>query len=314
MLTLPLSISSVAAAAQLVVQSEHQVSLLDPLTGVLKPLASFGEDWTNEAGSTGLGCNASHCISIGSWSMSPHCIGIFEKADPTNIHAVPLVGTTSGFSAPAFIESAREWQVLDLAGTLYRIDDALTLHKIAKASAFDPAQPYYYHAAPVPRDIGNDTMWCALSSASEPQGQVEGCFNASNMVAETSTLADPAGYNTNIATCGFCAAVGRLVCAGYNGTQYGVVGFDVHHGYNPNPSTVLGADPRTAGWKYGFSVGKFAVLGDGMFVMLAQPNLGVQRHAELFVTKFDPATRVLSAVSATVQPALDDGNLAWSAF
>ena len=179
-LTLPLSISSVAAAAQLVVQSEHQVSLLDPLTGVLKPLASFGEDWTNEAGSTGLGCNASHCISIGSWSMSPHCIGIFEKADPTNIHAVPLVGTTSGFSAPAFIESAREWQVLDLAGTLYRIDDALTLHKIAKATAFDPAQPYYYHAAPVPRDIGNDTMWCALSSASEPQGQVEGCFNASN--------------------------------------------------------------------------------------------------------------------------------------
>jgi hypothetical protein len=42
---------------------------------------------------------------------------------------------------------------------------------------------------------------------------------------------------------------------------------------------LLGADPRTAGWKYGFGVYKFMVLRDGTFVMLAQPNLGVQRHA-----------------------------------
>jgi len=301
-----------APAALLVVQSAHQVSLLDPLSGVLKPLASFGPDWTNDSGSTGLGCNSTHCISIGSWAMSPHCIGIFEKADPNRIRAMPLVGTTAdGFSAPAFVESAQEWQVLDTSGTLHRIDDALSLHKIATASPpFSP--PYFYHAAPVPNSADGSAMWCALSSASEPKGQVEGCFSALDMAAVSSNPAGAGGYATNIAGCGFSAALGRLVCAGYNGTQYGLVGFDAS---KPSmPSALLGVDPRTAGWKYGFSVGKLAVLGDGTFVMLAQPNLGVQRSAQLFVTIWDPATQELSAVNTTVQPALNDGNLAWALF
>ena len=80
----------------------------------------------------------------------------------------------------------------------------------------------------------------------------------------------------------FCDRAGRLACAGYSGTQYGVVAFDTSA---PSmPSEMLGVDARTNGWSYGFSVTQFAVLGD-LFVMLAQPNLGVQRHAELFVSK-----------------------------
>jgi hypothetical protein len=95
-------------------------------------------------------------------------------------------------------------------------------------------------------------------------------------------------------------------------------------------STLLGTDPRTADWEYGFGVSHFAVLGgsrpgsgaggiggndEELFVMLAQPNLGVQRHAQLFVTKWDPATNALSPVgTSAVQPALDGGNLAWAMF
>ena len=81
------------------------------------------------------------------------------------------------------------------------------------------------------------------------------------------------------------------------------------------PSTLLGVDPRTVEWKYGFSVNHFAALSEGMFVMLAQPNLGVQRHAELFVVKLEQSTQELMAVGpGAVQPGLDDGNLQWAVF
>ena len=69
-----------------------------------------------------------------------------------------------------------------------------------------------------------------------------------------------------------------------------------------------------AAWNYGFSVSKFTILGNDTFVMLAQPDLGVQRHAELFVTRWDPDIRKLSAVSRAVQPGLNDGNIAWAVF
>jgi hypothetical protein len=59
-------------------------------------------------------------------------------------------------------------------------------------------------------------------------------------------------------------------------------------------------------------VSKFAVLGD-LFVMLAQPNLGVQRHAELFVTKWDAASKTIMPVATAVQPELDR-SVAWAAF
>jgi hypothetical protein len=306
MLAVPMSLLPLALTS-LVMQTGRTVSLLDPLTATLKPLASFGSDWTN-TGSTGLGCNATHCISIGSFAMSPWCIGVFELADPTRIRAAPLKGLYS-FSAPAFVHAGgtMEWQVLDHAGGLHRIDDDLSLQKIASAASFHP--PYYYHATPVPTRA--HTLWCALSAAAEPKGQVEGCFNASNMAAATRSPAGTAGYDTNIADCGFSAGLGRLVCAGHNGKQYGVVAFDAH---TPSmPSRLLGADARTAGWQYGFGVTKFAALGNSSFVMLAQPNLGVQQHSELLVTRWDPVTGTLSAVARASQPALDDaGNSAWA--
>jgi hypothetical protein len=240
--------------------------------------------------------------------MSPYCIGVFEKAVPTRIRVVPLSATAS-FSTPAYIDSTGEWQVLDASGSLYRIDDALlSLHKLATASSFFP--PYYYHATPVPtRALPARILWCALGS--ERTGQVQGCFNASTMESEGVSPAGSEGFRTNIADCGFSAAAGRLVCAGYNGSQYGVVGFDTSQ---PSmASALLGADQRTSGWKYGFGVQQFVVLGGDMFVMLAQPNLGDQRHAEIFVTRWDRATEELSTVATAVQPALDK-SIAWAAF
>jgi len=302
------------AAARILVQSGRLISVLDPLTGALKPLTSFGPDWTN-IGSTGMGCNLTHCVSIGAFGggFGGFCIGIFEVAEPTHIRAVPL-NVSAGLSAPAFVDAGgtHEWQVLDYSGNLYRIDHSLSLHKMASASSFSP--PYYYHATPAASPLAtHTTLWCALSSTSEAKGQVEGCFDASNMAVATRSLASAAGYDTNTADCGFCAALGRLVCAGYNTSEYGVVAFDAAQ--TPSMSTtLLGTDARTAGWNYGFGVSKFAVLGNDTFVMLAQPNLGVQRHAELFVTRWDPEIRKLSAVSRAVQPGLDDGNIAWAVF
>ena len=303
------------AAAQLVVQMGSQVSLLDPLTGSLNPLANFGSDWPS-TGSTGLGCNSTHCISIGSFATASRCIGVFEKAAPTRIRVVSLAGTAS-FSAPAFVDSAGEWQVMDYSGTLYRIDcTALSLERVAVASAFRP--PYYYHGVPtLTHTLPADTRWCALGSVAA--GQVQGCFDQS-MSAVGSSQAVVGGYNTNVADCAVSGTAGRLVCAAYNGSHYGVVAFDT----DSLPATageLIGADPRTAYWAYGFGVEKFAVVVGGgptsgvdLFVMLAQPNLGDKRHATLFVTKLDRATAELSTVSTAVQPALDDGNLAWAAF
>ena len=53
-----------------------------------------------------------------------------------------------------------------------------------------------------------------------------------------------------------------------------------------------------------------------MFVMLAQPNLGVEQTAELFVSKWEPTTQQVVPVNtgSTAQPVLNDGNLAWATF
>ena len=103
------------AAARILVQSGRFISVLDPLTGALRPLTSFGPDWTN-IGSTGMGCNLTHCVSIGAFGegFGGFCIGIFEVAEPTHIRAVPL-HVSAGFSAPAFVDArgTHEWQVLE---------------------------------------------------------------------------------------------------------------------------------------------------------------------------------------------------------
>jgi hypothetical protein len=152
------------------------------------------------------------------------------------------------------------------------------------------------------------------------------------MVAVSRAPAGAGDYATNKATCGYSSVLDQLVCAGYNSgydkkqglrgtgggggsndTAYGVVGFVANA--TSMTSTLLGKDPRTVGWEYGFGENKFAVLQDGKaFVMLAQPNLGMKRHSELFVTEWDPTTKKLSAVSAKVLPALDDGNMAWAVY
>lgn len=296
-------------AAQLVVQIGRQLSLLDPIRATLTPLAEFGRDWTNSAGSTGLGCNATHCISMGTYAMSPYCIGVFEKAAPSNIRAVPLSSSAS-FSAPAYISSERQWQVLDASGSLWRIDDSLTLHKIATASQFFP--PYYYHATTAQtHTLPAHILWCALGS-DRVAGQVVGCFNATTMGAVGSAAASCEGFRVNVATCGFSGAAGGLVCAGYNGTAYGTVGFDSTQPVAMT-SALLGVDARTANLQNGFTINQFVVAGD-LFVMLAQPNLGVQKAAELFVSRWEPRTQTLTAVSTAVQAQLNDGNLAWAAF
>ena len=174
---------SSATAPRLVVQNGRVVSLLDPLKGELTALGTFGADWTNTGGSSGLGCNATHCISMGSFAMSPSCIGIIEKAAPARMHAVPLSFAGASFSAPAFVSSAQEWQVVDASGNLFSIDDSsLSLHKKAAASSFFP--PYYYHAAVVPtHTLPTHALWCALGS-DRKIGQVIGCFDGSTMDAE----------------------------------------------------------------------------------------------------------------------------------
>lgn len=202
--------------------------------------------------------------------------------------------------------------MLDASGNLWRIDDALGLHKIASASRFFP--PYYYHATSVEtHTLPAQAIWCALGS-DRVAGQVEACFSATTMDAIGSAAAVSEGFRTNVATCRFSAATAGLVCAAYNGTAYGVVGFDNIQA-TAMTSSLLGVDRRTANLQNGFTVNQFAVVGK-FFVMLAQPNLGVQKTAELFVSKWEPSTKQVVPVetASTPQPGLNDGNLAWTTF
>ena len=54
------------------------------------------------------------------------------------------------------------------------------------------------------------------------------------------------------------------------------------------------------------------MLGD-LFVMLAQPNLGVQRHAQLFVSRWDAANEALVPVATSVVSELDL-SIAWAVY